>query len=38
VATPTSRFNLHGGGRYFLIWITDLGAQSQVHINTVRAR
>jgi serine/threonine-protein kinase len=38
VATPTIRFNLHGGGRYFLIWITDLGAQSQVHIDTVRAR
>jgi serine/threonine-protein kinase len=37
-STPTA-FSLDGGGRYFLVWITDLGDNnSKVHVNTVRAR
>jgi hypothetical protein len=31
-------FNLHGGGRYFLVWITDLGGHSSVEVNEVTAR
>jgi putative peptidoglycan lipid II flippase len=31
-------FNLTGGGRYFLLWITDLGEQRQVQIQEITAR
>jgi len=34
----TTRFALRGSGRYFLIWITDLGGNDQVRIVEVRAR
>jgi serine/threonine-protein kinase len=34
----TATFHLHGGGRYFVVWITDLGGNSSVHVNEVRAR
>lgn len=34
----TTRFRLHGGGRYFVIWITNLGDNSSAHVNEVRAR
>jgi serine/threonine-protein kinase len=37
VAGPT-RFPLSGGGRYFVVWITDLGDQEQVDVTEVRAR
>ena len=30
-------FSLNGGGRYFLVWITDLGENSKVHVNSVTA-
>ena len=30
-------FSLNGGGRYFLVWITDLGDNSKVHVNSVAA-
>ena len=33
----TTTFQLSGGGRYFVIWITDLGENDQVHINEVTA-
>jgi eukaryotic-like serine/threonine-protein kinase len=35
---PTTRFRLDGGGRYFVIWITDLGGSDQARVNEVRAR
>jgi len=31
-------FQLSRGGRWFVIWITDLGPNDQVHVNEVRAR
>jgi len=34
----TTTFRLKHGGRWFVIWITDLGDNSQVHVNEVRAR
>jgi predicted Ser/Thr protein kinase len=34
----TSTFHLTGGGRYFVVWITDLGASPSVHVNEVKAR
>jgi serine/threonine-protein kinase len=34
----TTTFDLNGGGRYFVVWITDLGGYSSVHVNEVRAR
>jgi hypothetical protein len=34
----TTGFTLDGGGRYFLVWITDLGEDSKVHVNSVKAR
>jgi eukaryotic-like serine/threonine-protein kinase len=33
----TTSFPVHGSGRYFVIWITDLGGNSAVHVNEVRA-
>jgi eukaryotic-like serine/threonine-protein kinase len=38
VTGTLARFNLSGGGRYFLVWITDLGGHDQIRIDTVRAR
>jgi serine/threonine protein kinase len=35
--TGTTAFRLSGGGRYFVIWITDLGGNESVHVNEVRA-
>ena len=35
--TGTTSFPIRGGGRYFLVWITDLGSNSAVHVNEVRA-
>jgi eukaryotic-like serine/threonine-protein kinase len=32
-----TRFDLNGGGHYFVVWITDLGGYSSVHVNEVRA-
>jgi predicted Ser/Thr protein kinase len=34
----TTKFQLSGGGRYFVIWITDLGGNASAHVNEVRAR
>jgi eukaryotic-like serine/threonine-protein kinase len=34
----TSNFPVNGRGRYFVIWITDLGDNPSVHVNEVRAR
>jgi len=34
----TTTFHLRGGGRYFVVWITSLGANDQVHVNEVKAR
>ena len=31
-------FNLQGGGRYFVVWITNLGDHSSVEVNEVTAR
>jgi hypothetical protein len=36
--SETTRFRLSGGGRYFVIWITDLGGNASAHVNEVRAR
>jgi serine/threonine-protein kinase len=36
VTSATTTYDLHGGGRYFLIWITDLS--DHAHVNEVRAR
>jgi hypothetical protein len=33
----TTSFPIHGSGSYFVIWITDLGGNSAVHVNEVRA-
>jgi hypothetical protein len=34
----TTRFPLHGRGRYFVVWITDLGGNNSVDVNEVKAR
>jgi hypothetical protein len=34
----TAGFTLNGGGRDFLVWITNLGGHDQIRIETVRAR
>jgi hypothetical protein len=31
-------FDLTGGGRYFLVWITSLGGNVQVAIDEITAR
>jgi serine/threonine-protein kinase len=33
----TTSFPIRGSGSYFVIWITDLGGNSAVHVNEVRA-
>src|SRR5207248_5800540 len=33
----TISFPIRGTGRYFVIWITDLGGNPSVHINEVKA-
>jgi predicted Ser/Thr protein kinase len=38
MSETTTTFQLSGGGRWFVIWITDLGPNDQVHVNEVRAR
>jgi predicted Ser/Thr protein kinase len=38
IVGPTTTFHLSGGGRYFVVWITDLGGSSSAHVNEVRAR
>jgi serine/threonine-protein kinase len=38
VAGTNASFSLHGGGRYFLLWITQLGDNAQVRIDEIRAR
>jgi serine/threonine-protein kinase len=34
----TTSFAVNGRGRYFLVWITDLGDNDSVHVNEVKAR
>jgi eukaryotic-like serine/threonine-protein kinase len=34
----TTTFQLLGGGRYFVVWITALGGYNSVHVNEVSAR
>jgi eukaryotic-like serine/threonine-protein kinase len=36
--SETTTFHLSRGGRWFVIWITDLGPNDQVHVNEARAR
>jgi serine/threonine-protein kinase len=36
--SETTKFRLSGGGRYFVVWITDLGGNASAHVNEVRAR
>jgi eukaryotic-like serine/threonine-protein kinase len=38
IGGTTGTFNLNGGGRYFLVWITNLGDNDQVRIDEVKAR
>jgi eukaryotic-like serine/threonine-protein kinase len=38
IASTTAIFSLSGGGRYFLVWITNLGENDQVRIDEVKAR
>jgi len=38
IASTTATFSLNGGGRYFLVWITNLGDNDQVRIDEVKAR
>jgi predicted Ser/Thr protein kinase len=38
VAGTNASFSLHGGGHYFLLWITQLGDNAQVRIDEIRAR
>jgi hypothetical protein len=38
MVTGQTAFHLTDGGRYFLVWITDLGGNSHVHVNEVTAR
>jgi hypothetical protein len=33
----TTSFPIRGSGRYFLVWSSDLGSNSAVHVNEVRA-
>jgi hypothetical protein len=33
----TTSFPIHGRGRYFVIWITDLGDNQSAHVNEVKA-
>jgi predicted Ser/Thr protein kinase len=37
IAGTTATFNLHGGGSYFLLWITALGDNAQVRIDEIKA-
>ena len=37
IAGTNANFSLHGGGRYFLLWITSLGDNDQVRIDEIRA-
>jgi serine/threonine-protein kinase len=34
----TTSFPIHGSGSYFVIWITDLGSNSAVHVNEVSTK
>jgi len=34
----TTTFDINGRGRYFVVWITDLGGNSSVRVNEVKAR
>jgi predicted Ser/Thr protein kinase len=34
----TTTFPIHGRGRYFVVWITDLGDNDSVDVNEVKAR
>src|SRR5439155_1299796 len=34
--SESTTFQLSGGGRWFVVWITDLGPNDQVHVNEVR--
>jgi predicted Ser/Thr protein kinase len=34
----SASFNLNGGGRYFLLWITNLGGNDQVRIDEITAK
>jgi predicted Ser/Thr protein kinase len=38
ITSTTATFSLNGGGRYFLVWITNLGENDQVRIDEVKAR
>ena len=38
IANTTAIISLNGGGRYFLVWITNLGSNDQVRIDEVKAR
>jgi hypothetical protein len=38
VESTSATFSLKGGGRYFLLWITNLGANAQVRIDEIKAR
>jgi eukaryotic-like serine/threonine-protein kinase len=38
IGSTTATFSLNGGGRYFLVWITNLGSNDQVRIDEVKAR
>jgi serine/threonine-protein kinase len=38
VVAGRTGFTLDGGGRYFLVWITDLGGNDSVHVDEVTAR
>ena len=38
VESTSASFSLNGGGRYFLLWITNLGDNDQVRIDEVTAR
>ena len=38
IAGTTATFHLDGGGRYFLLWITNLGDNAQVRIDEITAR
>jgi serine/threonine protein kinase len=37
IAGTNASFTLHGGGHYFLLWITRLGDNDQVRIDEIRA-
>jgi predicted Ser/Thr protein kinase len=38
IVNATTAFPVTGGGRYFVVWITDLGENESAHVNSVRAR